>query len=293
MNHHAKTTAAMRETSRHYRRPYRPALIALINMIATALRSRPPYLDAVECITAAMKQTGLNNFGDTGFRRRLDLLIDAINGEACLNPVGAFMVRHNLIRMLANRLVMEDDIAREPAIASIAMEDPVFVVGLQRTGTTALQRLLASDTAAFRHLASWEAVSPAPRKGRLCHDRTDDPRIAATAMARRALQYLAPDFFAIHPVQEQDPEEDCLLFDYDFWSTVPEATMRVPSFSRWLQSQDHTDAYRYYGSTPGGGGCLKRPSTWNTSMNSSGFSRGPWSSRPTGTRYASSHPFAA
>ncbi len=51
---------------------------------------------------------------------------------------------------------------------------------------------------------------------------------------------MAPDFFAIHPVEADAPEEDVLLLDYSFLSTVPEATLRVPTYAHWLEQQDRT-----------------------------------------------------
>jgi hypothetical protein len=46
-------------------------------------------------------------------------------------------------------------------------------------------------------------------------------------------------------VEADAPEEDVLLLDYAFLSTVPEATLRVPTYSRWLEEQDHRPAYEY------------------------------------------------
>jgi len=41
------------------------------------------------------------------------------------------------------------------------------------------------------------------------------------------------------------PEEDVLLLDMSFMSQSAEATMRVPTYARWLEEQDHTPAYAY------------------------------------------------
>jgi hypothetical protein len=57
------------------------------------------------------------------------------------------------------------------------------------------------------------------------------------------LAYMAPAFFAIHPAEASAPEEDVLLLDATFMSTTPEATLHVPTYSRWLEQQDHTAAY--------------------------------------------------
>jgi len=235
-----------RGTSTIYERPYRPVPVSIANQIAAVLGLvgfQGADLGEASLLEAARKNTGLDDFGDESFRRRLRILLEAVEKEARLHPLGRYMARENIIRMLSNRLRIEEALRRRPGIIEQEMEDPVFIVGLQRTGTTMLQRLLATDPA-FHLLYSWEAVNPAPwptnGKG------GEDPRIRGAETAGRALKYLAPDFFAVHPVEPREPEEDVLLFDYDFWSTVPEATQRVPGFSAWLEKQDFTEAYRYY-----------------------------------------------
>ena len=55
----------------------------------------------------------------------------------------------------------------------------------------------------------------------------------------------SPDFFAIHPVEAEAPEEDVLLLDVSFLSTTAEATMHVPSYAAWLEETDQSPAYAY------------------------------------------------
>jgi hypothetical protein len=64
-------------------------------------------------------------------------------------------------------------------------------------------------------------------------------------VAERALRYLAPEFFAIHPVEADGYEEDVLLQDGSFMSPTVDATMPVPRYSAWLHGIDQTHAYRY------------------------------------------------
>jgi hypothetical protein len=116
-----------------------------------------------------------------------------------------------------------------------------MIMGLQRTGTTKLHRLLAADPD-NRVLKSWEAINPAP----LCKRwRTRDKRPRIARISEKALRLMAPGFFAIHPVEYQAPEEDILLLDTTFLSTTPEATMHVPSYASWLEKTDQSLAYAY------------------------------------------------
>jgi hypothetical protein len=176
-------------------------------------------------------------------------LVAALETEARLHRAGRWMARENLIRILVNRLRIEACAEQQSSDVGSRSDDPIVIIGLQRTGTTLLHRLLACDSG-LRVLESWEAINPAPmprRAGvvarRIAGD--DDARVAAAIVAQRAVAWMAPDFFAIHPIEARSPEEECLLFDYALLGTVPEATYRVPSFSRWLEAQDHVEAYRF------------------------------------------------
>jgi len=237
---------ATRTTSTRYDRPHRPPIIRWTNAlgeVASRLGWRGADLTETSLLDAARRATGLQNFGDGDFRERLARLLHSLEHEAHLHPLGRFMVRANLIRILSNRLRMEALLRRWPQIDHRPCPAPIYVVGLQRTGTTLLHRMLACDRG-LRVLRSWEAINPAPQV--VASEPGTDPRIRQAEVAELGLSYLAPDFFAIHPVEAHAPEEDCLLFDYGFWSTVPEATQRVPSYSAWLEQQDHRPAYREY-----------------------------------------------
>lgn len=231
-----------RRTSTHYDRPHRPLPVRALNGvlgIAARLGNRGASLDPASLMAAAEETTGLLDFGDSSFREPLRMLVDSIEKEASLHPLGRIITRTRLVGTLANRARMEEQYRRHPEIEDESVSRPIVIAGLQRTGTTLLHRMLASDRR-LRALASWEALSPAP----LDPSGGADGRRAQAEQSEMALGYLAPDFFAIHPVEANAPEEDVLLLDLSLRSTVAEATLRVPTFSRWLEQQDQTPAYR-------------------------------------------------
>jgi len=236
-----------RETSRRYARPYRPRAVELANR-AGGLLARiglEARLDEVSLVAAARRRTRLHFFGDEGFRIPLRRLLAAIEAEAQLHPVGRLIVRQILIRALASRLRIAALFDRHSEIAAQPVDAPIFIVGLQRTGTTLLQRLLALHPG-LRALASWEAVNPAPLLERAPRPGKPDPRLADALLAERAVRYMAPDFFAIHPIVARGQEEDSLLFDPSLYATTAEALMNVPSFTAWLDAVDHGPAYAEY-----------------------------------------------
>ena len=157
-------------------------------------------------------------FAGREFREPLRRLLTAIEEEARLNPLGRIALRQILSRNLANRLRIDALLERHPEILDIPVEAPVFVVGLQRTGTTLMQRLLANDRG-LRALSSWEAVNPAPFLEKKLAPGELDPRVRFADRAETAIRYMAPDFFAVHPVEARGQEEDSLVFAYspDTW----------------------------------------------------------------------------
>lgn len=194
-------------------------------------------------IRAARRSTGLHDFVDDSFREPMRRMLHSLEQQAALHPLGRVTIRESLVRALANRLRLEDLNDRHAEIAMTPVANPVFVVGLQRTGTTMLQRLLTCEPR-LRAMPAWEGLNPAPfpnpadRRGR-------DPRIRPAKIAERALRYLAPELFSIHPLEAEEPEEDIHLLDLSFVSPAIDAITPVPDYQAWFCEVDQLPAYRY------------------------------------------------
>jgi hypothetical protein len=197
-------------------------------------------LEKDDLIRSARKATGLTNLGSMFWDEPLDRMLDSLNEEARLHPIGRFISKQRLINLLAVRLRAEDLFRKHPEILEQELYPVMLIIGLQRTGTTKLQRLLASDPD-NRALMSWEALNPAPFK----NDPHNKKRIKVARTSENALKVMSPGFFAIHPVEHLAPEEDVLLLDVSFMSQTAEAITHVPSYSKWLEETDQSLAYEY------------------------------------------------
>lgn len=235
--------------------PRRPAPIAAVNAVWGALQragiTRPSLCEA-SLIAAARRATGLHDFGEEPFHEPMRRLLASIESEAHLNPIGRVALRQIIVRWLASRLRLEQACDLHPEIAASPVHAPVFIAGLQRTGTTLLHRLLSCEPE-LRALLSWEALSPLPLPESPSLSNTlsarrgapgRDPRMKLGEAAERGLRYVAPEFFAIHPVEAHSPEEDVLLMDVSFISPTVDATLTVPSYSDWFVSCDQRPAYQ-------------------------------------------------
>ncbi len=215
----------------------RPVLIKLFNRIGQRVS-----IDLDVLMKRAIKKEGLSDFGADADFTPLEKLLDATKREAHLHRFGQFIIRERLVGILGNRLRAQYWFEKHPEIEEQQLNPPIIITGLQRTGTTLLQRLLSADPS-NRGLLSWEALNPAPF---LKNKRGEpDRRIRLAKMSERMLKIMSPQFFAIHPVEHQAPEEDVLLNDHTFISTVPEAMLHVPEYAEWVEEQDHTPAYTY------------------------------------------------
>lgn len=192
-------------------------------------------------IKAAKQNTGLDDLGKDFHDEPLERLLYSLNNESALHPTGRFITYKRLINLISVRLRTEYYFKKHPEILEQPLYPVMLIIGLQRTGTTKLHRMLASDPDT-RSLSSWEAINPAPMNGDV---KTGKERIRFARMSERALRMMSPGFFAIHPVEHMAPEEDVLLLDVSFMSTTPEATTHVPSYAAWLETVDQSSSYEY------------------------------------------------
>src|SRR6185503_361957 len=129
---------------------------------------------------------------------------------------------------------------RRPEIAAQAVQRPLFVTGLPRTGTTLLHGLLAQDPASRAPL-HWEMIYPSARTGG-----GRDRRIARATRQLGWFHRLAPRLKAIHPVGAELPEECLIITSHSFMSLQFQTSHHVPSYEAWLEAQDMTPAYVWH-----------------------------------------------
>ena len=232
-------------TSTDYEHPYRPLPIRLYNCLGRAGRKLGLRgdLNAEILVERARRKTGLADFGDEGHFDALAVLVKSINHEAGLTATGRLIQEFRLTGALVNRLRIEELLRTHPEIHDIDLGGIILVTGLQRSGTTLLQRLLNSNPD-IRSLSGAELLEPVPAGS--MEGRGEIARKLRSILAQGAITYLSPRFMAVHPISYSEPEEDVMLLDLSFMSQSAEATMHVPGYSRWLEAQDHRRAYEHF-----------------------------------------------
>ncbi|MGV0039133.1 sulfotransferase family protein [Mycobacterium colombiense] len=207
--------------------------------MASARASDGPF-DPAAALADAQRKEDLTDWGPGEFEGPLAVLL-ADYARAGLNAVGTHILRSGIVHSLRMRLRTQEWIRRHPEILDERVAAPIVVVGMMRSGTTLLQRLLAADPR-FVCAYGWEVVEAAPR---LDHRFTADPRIAISEAREAKSRELAPELFAIHPMYAREAEEEIVFLADAFLSHVPESGAHLPHYRSWLDGQDFSPAYRY------------------------------------------------
>jgi hypothetical protein len=212
----------------------------------------------------ARQAIGCDDFGDPGYREGLRVLLEAYDREAHLTDLGRMMVQGQLLGILKNRLVAQRAWNEKPEILKQEIRRPIFVLGLPRTGTTALHHFLGQDPN-NQVLEYWLAAAPQPRPPRAQWEAHPDYTQAASDL--EAMYQLDPNLKAIHLMTADGPEECRHLLQQTLTDDTFDCNSTIPSYSDWYGKVDmrptyerHRDLLKLIGSTtPGRRWLLKYP----------------------------------
>ncbi|RCW44583.1 sulfotransferase family protein [Halopolyspora algeriensis] len=190
---------------------------------------------------SAARVTGLDDFGDDDHREGLGVLLDSYARQAGLTPRGNKVTRAQLRGALMARQFSEAAWQRYPEYTDVAIERPIFVTGLPRTGTTALHRLLCADP---QHQGPdlWLTEVPQPRPPRETWE--DNPVFRRLQEGYRHHHVENPEFMGVHYMSADTVEECWQLLRQSMMSVSFESLAHVPDYSEWLAARDWTQAYR-------------------------------------------------
>jgi hypothetical protein len=226
--------------------PFRPLPIRVMNAIGRGLARIgvvPISLQPESILAAASKETGLSDFGDDSFRPGFIKLLESIEADARLTLFGRYFARRQILELASHRLQLVDYRNQHPEVAEEVIRQPLFILGLPRTGTTLLYGLIAEDPA-MRAPLSWEIDDPCPPPETATYE--TDPRIEKCRKRFDQVGQLAPRFQAIHPVGALMPQECIVLTASEFMSLRFEMVFRLDAYQEWLLDQNMSATYEYH-----------------------------------------------
>ena len=151
-----------------------------------------------------------------------------------------------LSRFLRNNAGLARERQQHQEIEREEITRPVFIIGINRTGTTYLHRLMSRDKR-FWSLRLYELAEPVlwTDEYATVAGTCDDPRRARTEEALRASD-LFKVLEGVHDFDVDEPEEDFPIFRMAFSAWVSTARFHIPEFGRWLAASGSWNAYAFH-----------------------------------------------
>jgi hypothetical protein len=193
---------------------------------------------------AATRTGGLTDLGAGPFLEPMALLLDSLENESYLNPMGRMIARERVLSHVVNHLLFVNDRKLYPAIQQEKIVKPVFIIGMPRTGTTILHDILGQDPA-NRVPMTWETMFPSPPPERATA--LTDPRIAQAEAYFPDVDTMIPGFKAMHAMGAMLSQECVSLFADTMCSPIFHNQFRVPSYEDWVDLKaDFANVYDFH-----------------------------------------------
>ena len=197
-------------------------------------------LDPASLLDTARRNTGLDDFGAGDWREPFERFVTSLEEDARLNLMGRLMTRSELLMWLELRLRVEEEYRLHPEIADEVIAKPLLIVGQGRSGTSAMQNLLAADPNNGT-LLTWEAFYPSPPPEAATY--ATDPRIAKADWMIRQWYRVTPEMEAMHEFGGAIPTEGIHLQVSSFQMLTWMNLMgQVPSFNAWIWDKSFVPA---------------------------------------------------
>lgn len=223
----------------------RPIALRTINKLGAILNSsgvRSLRLDAERILDRAQTSTS-GALIDPIARAGLEVLVRSLNDEAKLSLFGRFALRSMLQRAATSRLCVEGVLASLREKDQPEIREPVFIIGMPRSGTTILHALLHFDRN-HRAPVSWECLLPFPAPRAEDYESSD--RLKTIDREFEQIFRLVPDFKKKHYMEADSPQECIAITALNFVSYQFLAVAYVPTYLEWFMAADQPQNLRWH-----------------------------------------------
>lgn len=190
----------------------------------------------------AAARADCSTFGDDDYHEGFRVLLESLDAEGVSGGKAA-MMEGVIVSALVSRLQTEAQWAAHPQARERAVEAPVIVIGVPRTGTTALHNLLSQDQQ-FQGIERWICDAPLVRPAR--DTWASHPQYQASAALYEQFLAVAPEAMIAHGVRPDDVDECLLPMAQSFCSNAFPSQLDLPHYDRWLMQADETGSYARY-----------------------------------------------
>ncbi len=155
-------------------------------------------------------------------------------------------VNYRLTNALKENAALARERHQHPEIEQMDITRPIFIIGINRTGTTLMHRLLARDPQ-FWALYRYELTHPTLPRGEYASivDLATDPRRAYAKELLEGMNY-AEELKGIHHLDVDEPEEDHPVLSRTFVTWIECVAHHIPTYGRWLKATGSQNAYAHH-----------------------------------------------
>jgi hypothetical protein len=191
--------------------------------LSDSLSRRLWSLQSEELCAEAKRRTGLEDFGDPPIEPTFAVLVNSLELQADLHPLGRFLMRVHLLELLETRLrLVQAWSGRLEALDASLIQRPIFITGMPRSGSTFLHELLAEDPE-NRVPRVWEVMFPLPAQNRVRSEM--DSRVRKAEASLWWFRRLAPRADSVYPMRAWTPHECVAIHSHTL--CCPESSSRL------------------------------------------------------------------
>jgi hypothetical protein len=211
--------------------------------LSDGLSRRLCLLDGEALAAEARRRTGLADFGDPPVDTPLSILVNSLELQANLHPLGRFLMRVHLRGLLETRLRLTQAWrGQSEALKAVLIQRPIFITGMPRSGSTFLHELMAEDPG-NRAPRVWEVMFPIPSQNDARGK--NNPRIRKAEACLWWFRRLAPRADSVHPMRAGTPHECVAIHSYTLLSEEFAITCRIPAYEAFLREGNLGPAYAW------------------------------------------------
>jgi len=191
-----------------------------------------------------IKESGLDEEMSAGVLPGLTIAMESLAAETGLSETGRARALAQFRDNLARLAAIAADRKAHPEIADVAIESPVFILGLPRCGTSILHALIGADPQ-IRTPLQWEVAAPSPPPEAASFD--IDPRADAfDAYVEENFTGAWADVLKAHPIGARIPQECGMILETAFQGINPTMLFRLPPYYDWYRKADTRFGYRVH-----------------------------------------------
>ena len=212
-------------------------------MLVDGLSRRLWPLQSEALLAEAQQRTGLEELGEPPIESALSILVNSLEREADLHPLGRFLMRIHLRELIETRLRLDHAWSgQSETLDASLIQRPVFITGMPRSGSTFLHELLAEDPE-NRVPRVWEVMFPIPIGSK--PPKKMDPRVRKAEASLWCFRRLAPGADSVYPMRAWTPHECVAIHSYTLMSEEFVSTGRIPTYEAFLHAADLGPVYRW------------------------------------------------